>query len=387
MDQVSEGVKIPVTEIPLKDKIILIGPPGVGKTEIIREKAEEEARKMGRIFVDLREADEETLLDILQNPGKYYIYYRIPATHVMPEDIGIPRERKIETKNAVYEFIKHIPPLVLAIMTIPDIPGTLFIDELCNVNREDQLTMYYAIIQEKEAGFTLKFSKNLKVVAAANPPEWGGRVVVDLPPALQNRLTQYEVLPPSVDEWISYMIRKYGDNWTKECAVYLKMFPTDILAPPKASFQGFPTPRSWTEACALIEELRREGYSEKVLEATAVGRLGPEVGFKLSAVFKVKLDLEAVLRDLATKPEVFEDLDLNTKILVLSSVASRTPEEISNKLRKFFEYLLQKHRELLTALVMIMKRETKESLRKEQWFDDILKRLAREIAPYYQPRK
>jgi len=384
MDQtpVSEGtVKIPATEIPLKDKIILVGPPGVGKTEIIREKAEEEARRMGRVFADLRDVDEKTLLDILQNPGKYYVYYRLPATHMVPEDMGIPRERKIETKNAVYEFIKHIPPLILAVMSIPDIPGVFFIDELCNVNREDQLTMYYAIIQEKEAGFTLKFSRNLKVVAAANPPEWGGRVVVDLPPALQNRLTQYDVLPPSVDEWINYMMRKYGDNWAKECAVYLKMFPTDILAPPKATFQGFPTPRSWTEACTLLEELRREGYSERVLEATAVGRLGSEVGLKLSSVFKVKVDLAAVLRDLATKPETFEDLDLDTKILVLSSVANQTHENAA-KYRKFMEYLLEKHRELLTVLIMLMNKDVKKRMLSHEWFKNLIEKLAKDISRF-----
>jgi MoxR-like ATPase len=387
---VSEGrVKLPVTKVPLRDRVFLLGPPGIGKTEIIRQKAEEEARKLGKIFVDLREElstmNEERIADIFRNPEKYYVYYRVIATHVFPEDLGIPRENRLNTSELVMEFVKHIPPLVLSILSIPGIHGVLFIDEIVNLQRDDQVAMYYSIIQEKEAGFVLKFSKNIKIVLAGNPPEWS-KITRELAEPLQNRICQIEVLPPSVDEWLAYMDRTYNDEWEKACAVYLKMFPAELLNPQKQAFEGFPTPRSWTNACRDLYELRKEGADEDVLEAVAVGWLGHEVGLKFSRIFKVGADLDRVLGEIATRPEVFEELGIETKILVLSSIASQTYENVV-KYRKFMEYLLDKHRELLTVLVTTMNKDTKARLLKEQWFNDGIRRLASEIGPYVKPRK
>jgi hypothetical protein len=387
---VSEGsrIKLPVTKVPLRDRVFMLGPPGVGKTEIVRQKAEEEARRLKKIFVDLREElstmNEERIADIFKNPQKYYVYYRVIATHVFPEDLGIPRESRLSTRELVIEFIKHIPPLVLSILSIPDIHGVLFIDEIVNLQRDDQVAMYYSIIQEKEAGFIIKFSKNIKIVLAGNPPEWS-KITRELAEPLQNRICQIEVLPPTVDEWIQYMNRKYGDEWEKSCGVYLKLFPTEILVPPKQAFEGFPTPRSWTIACRDLYELRREEADEDVLEAVAVGWLGYEVGLKFSRIFKINIDLNAVLRELEEKPEVFDGFDpdkkLDIQILVLSSIASQTAERIA-RFRKFFDYMVQHHRELLTVLIMIMNKDAKKQLLSQKWFMDIVLKVSKDIAKF-----
>jgi hypothetical protein len=379
-------VKLPVNRIPLLDRILLLGAPGIGKTEVIKQKAREEARKLGKIFVDLREVNDELLEQIFENPDKFYVYLRIIAPHVFPEDLGIP---KMVNHSANRDYVEYVPPKVLKVLSLPDIHGVLFIDEITNVQRDDQISMYYSIVLEKEAGFQLKLSRNIKIVLAGNTPEWSN-IVRELPAPLVNRVKMYEVLPPSVDEWIQYMQKTYGEEWEKACAVYLKLFPSELLMPPKQAFEAFPTPRSWTLTCIDIYKLKESGEDEDVVEATAVGGFGQEVGLKFSKIFKIKIDLEAVLRELEEKPEVFDSFDpdkkLDIQILILSSIASQTAERIA-RFRKFFEYLMQKHRELLTVLVMIMNKNTKESLRREQWFDDILRRLAREIAPYYQPRK
>ncbi|MGC9119749.1 MAG: ATP-binding protein, partial [Thermoproteus sp.] len=89
---------IELKEIP--DRVILIGGPGIGKTEILVRLAMAEAERLGRQFVDLRYADEKTLEDIERNPSKYYVFLRIPASHLFAEDvIGIP-----QTRNGYVEF-------------------------------------------------------------------------------------------------------------------------------------------------------------------------------------------------------------------------------------------------------------------------------------------
>jgi replication-associated recombination protein RarA len=55
--ELSKHKGIRVTQIELIDRLMLIGAPGIGKTEVIRQKAEEEAKKLNKIFIDLREVD------------------------------------------------------------------------------------------------------------------------------------------------------------------------------------------------------------------------------------------------------------------------------------------------------------------------------------------
>jgi hypothetical protein len=380
---ISEGgrVKLPVTRIPLLDRVLLLGAPGIGKTEIIMQKAREEARRLGKTFVDLREADEELINQILENPSKFYVYLRIVAPHVFPEDLGIP---KMVNHSANKDYVEYVPPKMLKILSLPDIHGVLFIDEITNVQRDDQISMYYSLILEKEAGFQLKLSRNIKIVLAGNTPEWSS-IVREIPAPLLNRMTKYEVLPPSVDEWVQYMQKTYGEEWEKACAVYLKLFPAELLMPPKQALEAFPTPRSWTLTCVDIHKLKESGEDEDIIEATAVGKLGDEVGLKFSRIFKVNIDLDRVLRELEEKPEVFDQFDpdkrLDIQILVLSSIASQTAERMA-MFRKFFEYLMQKHRELLTVLIMIMNKEAKKKLLSEKWFMDIVLKLSKDVAKF-----
>ena len=55
-----------VTQVPLIDRLLVLGPPGIGKTEVILEKSRERAGRLGRVFVDLRTAD-DCLLDKIFN--------------------------------------------------------------------------------------------------------------------------------------------------------------------------------------------------------------------------------------------------------------------------------------------------------------------------------
>lgn len=376
---VSEGskIRISVTKIPLIDRILLLGAPGIGKTEIIKQKSMEEARRLGKVFADLREVSEETISDILNHPEKYYIYLRIVAPHIFPEDLGIP---KMINHSSNKDYVEYVPPKALKILSLPEIHGTLFIDEITNVQRDDQISMYYSLILEKEAGFQLKLSRNVKIVLAGNTPEWS-TIVRELPAPLINRMKIFEVLPPTVDEWLDYMMRTYNDDWEKSCGLYLKMFPTELLMPPKQAFEAFPTPRSWTLTCRDIYELKKSGVDEETMEAVAVGGLGQEVGLKFSRIFKINIDLAAVLKEIASKPEVFDDLELDAKIIVLSSVASQTVEGV-NRLRGFFEHLLANHRELLTVVIMLMNKDVKKRLLSHDWFKNLIEKLAKDISRF-----
>jgi MoxR-like ATPase len=376
----SEIPTIRVTEVPLMDRILLIGPPGIGKTEIIKQLAMKEAEELGKIFVDLREADDEELDDIIAHPEKYYVFYRIPATHIFPEDISMPE------KDVKRKLVEHLPLKVLKILSLKynkdgrkeGIYGCLFIDEITNVERNDQLTMYYSILQEKEAGLEIKISENIKIVGACNPPEWS-KVVRELPEPLRGRITLYNVTPPTVDEWVEYMAKNYGDNWFKMIAVYLKYNPDDFIQPPESDWENYPAPRNWTRLALRLHELMKKKVPRHVLEATIIGDVGKKVGIKLWGILTLNIDLEKTVEILKANPGYFNELDINARILLSDFIAKMSIEEMK-QLKRFFEWLLENEREFLTFIILLMPKEKKRTFREA--FSDLVTILVKEISHY-----
>jgi len=363
-----------VTQISLIDRLLLIGAPGIGKTEIIKQKAEEEAKRLNKEFVDLREASDEKLNDILENPSKYYVYYRIIAPHIFPEDLGIPKMVGANGKD----YIEFLPPKVLKILSLPEVYGVLFIDEITNIQRDDQLSMMYSLILEKEASWILKLSRNIKIVLAGNPPEWS-EITRPLPKPLRNRVSIVSVSPPTVDEWLKYMNERHDDDWQKLCGAYLKLYPEDLLKPPSEDdFSSYPTPRSWTNVALLLK--RFDDFRDEFVEEIVVGNLGKEVGSKLLALLRTNVNVEEVLSSIRTRPEVFGELGLNAKILVLYALAQKDERELTMNYGKFIEWLGRTNRELLMILLLLMDR--KKRINVMIAFKKVISDIVSEIAKY-----
>jgi len=366
---------IRITQIKLVDRLMLIGAPGIGKTEIVKQLAAEEAERRGKRFVDLREADSETLNSILEEPGRYFVYYRVIAPHIFPEDLGIP---KMNSSNSGKEFIEFLPPKVLKILTLDGIEGVLFIDELTNVQRDDQLSMLYSLILEKEASWILKLSKNIKIVAAGNPAEWS-EITRPLPKPLRNRMTIVEVEPPIVDEWAAYMERRFGDSWEKLTYAYIKMFKEDFIKPPSEDdYSAFPTPRSWTNLAVLLHQF--SDADPDFIEELVIGNVGREVGTKFVAVLKTKAEVRRLLEEVRRNPAAIDSFKVNEVILVLHAVAQQPLDVIAQSYKSFIEYLAGKHREYLTLMIILMARDKRYAFIK--MFAATLKEVVKELARY-----
>jgi len=356
-----------ITEIELIDRSLLLGPPGVGKTETVLTKAKEEAEKLGKIFIDLRDADNTTINDIISNPRKYYVYIRIVAPHVFPEDLGIPRERD--------GYVEFLPPKILKILTLPDIYGLIFIDEITNVQRDDQISMYYSLILEKEAGFQLKLSRNIKIVLAGNTPEWS-EIVRPLPKPLRNRMIVINVSPPSVDEWIEYMNKRFEDDWEKLVAVYLKTNPDDFLKPPSDDFENFPTPRSWTQLALTLKNVKNRELAESVI----YGAVGKEVGDKFIAMYFANIDIARALEAIRHDPSSFDEYNISAQSLIINALSQQPVSVLKTKYSKFIEYLLDNHREFLVIMILLMNINKRSEFKKT--FPEIARKLVDAIAEY-----
>ncbi|MEM4592488.1 MAG: hypothetical protein QW196_03720 [Sulfolobales archaeon] len=312
---------------------------------------------MNREFVDLREADNDIIENIIAQPERYYVFIRVLATHIFPEDVNIPKQL-----SPSGSYIEFLPPKILYVLTLKQIAGLLFVDELSNVQREDQLAMFYSLILEKEFGWAGKLSSGVKIIAAANDQEWS-EIVRPLPKPLRNRLTILYVAPPTPEEWIQYMIEKYGDEWEKLTGTYLRVFQEDLLQPPEDDWENFPTPRSWTQLATLLK--RYENTSEEFKEALIYGSIGHKIGVKFATIYKQKKNIEKLLNDVLANPELFNEVKIEDKVLIISHLASLHIDELKEKAERLITWMAANAREWLVTLFSLYEpKKRMEALRK-----------------------
>ncbi|RLE36964.1 MoxR family ATPase [Candidatus Woesearchaeota archaeon] len=362
-----------ILSVPLKklDRVLLLGPPGIGKTEIIYQKAVAEAEKEKRVFVDLRKASLEQLEEIYHHPEKYFVYLRLIATHIFPEDVSIPRE-----VNRLAVIFKT--PMTIAVLTKPEIKGVLFIDELTNIQRTDQRVLFYSLIQEKEIGWNVKLSDDIVVVAASNPPEWSADASLLANPLI-NRMTVVNVEQPTIDEWYNYMNRRFEDAWDKRVYAYLKMYPEDFIRRPDdvETLENFPTPRAWTRLATIISGIN----SFNIVSEYAFGTVGKQAGAKFAAFLKTEIpSVEEFLNKFA---EYWEYFGMEQKFLMTYSVAQKAGRMLTNaKLQRFLRYLMDYEREMLMLLILMMPKGHRIKMLNTKGTKEIIIELADKLKNY-----
>ena len=366
------GVK--VNEIELIDGLFLVGAPGIGKTEIVRQKAAQMAKERGLKFVDLREATDEEILEVMKHAEEYCVFYRIAAPHLIPEDLGIPNKNINGLKYA-----EVIPQKVLAVLSAPNLGcGVLFIDEITNVQREDVMTLLFTLILEKEASWYLKLNKNVMVIAAGNPPEWS-TVANPLPlPMRMGRLIPVRVAPPTVEDWVKYMDETYGNAWERTIGAYLMMYPGDFIAPPSDDdgFTATPSPRSWTKLALLLPKLERTA-SREFIEQTIIGLVGPKAGVKVSALIFAKADVEGLVNAVLANPSTFAKFNETQKILVINAAA-----QDPFKFKGLAKFLAENLRDYFVMMLVLMPKERRLELLKDEDYKKLMQTTAKELKKY-----
>ena len=152
--------------------LLLLGPPGIGKSVSVYDAAEEIAQKLGRQFITMRlrwragrfviaSDGEREFFEVLNRPDEYFVLTDIRLSTIAPEDlIGIPRS---------HNYMSFYEPLAWAVLHSA-LPGIVFTDEFTQINRPDVESASYPVILDHLAGF-VEFSPDTMVVAAGNAPE------------------------------------------------------------------------------------------------------------------------------------------------------------------------------------------------------------------------
>ena len=338
-----------------KQSIIILGPPGIGKSESVAQAAERIARKLNKKFIKY---DDDKYDEIMQHPDEYFVFVDLRLTEVEPSDLmGIPRE-----KNGT---MFYIPPSWAEVLS--KALGILFLDELTQVQRDDIFAVAHKILLDKMVGFT-RFHPGVMVVAAGNTPE-DSPIARQLPTSLINRTLVIRADRPSIYEWAKYMEEKYGDKWDKRVYAFLMIWQDKFIEPIDKNelerLDNFATPRTYTMAAVRLYELANAPITQEMLRVMLVGLLGPVVGEQLFSFLTMSIDINSLLNN----PSIFDTLDIDKKFFAIWAMGEAYNGAVRNadnnmkaRIERFMEEALIKKRllhwlELLTFFVISLSNE------------------------------
>jgi hypothetical protein len=227
--------------------VFLWGPPGIGKSELVAEIAQE----LGGHMIDLRLGQMEPT-DIRGIP----FYNKDSGKMDWAEPVDLPTE----------ELASQYPVVVL------------FLDELNSAAPSVQAAAYQLILNRRVGKYVLP--DNVVLVAAGNRESDKG-VTYRMPTPLANRFVHQEMRVdfPSWQEWA------VNAGIHKDVVGYLSFAKQDLYDfDPKSASRAFATPRSWTFVSQLLED--EDGDDDTIMNLIA-GTVGEGLAVKFMAHRKI----------------------------------------------------------------------------------------------------
>lgn len=299
--------------------VLLIGPPGIGKTQVVNEFAQEKGRKL----------------------------YTIVLSHLDIDDLkGIPyitSEGKLEIKKG---------PLI----PDEDEEAVIFLDEITTVNQQ-KLAIALKIIDERKVGY-FSFSKTW-VIAAGNPPEWHG---LSLDSRVVSRCVVVNVMT-SVESFTNYLINRYkGVAIAAMVSAFLHFDKRMLLDKPKEIGDAFATPRGYEKLVRRFKEFNREDLlrainKDTVLVEGVLGSIGRPVGAQFLDYIKLYEKLPAIENVLAGKEvkiEKIKDIGIGYAVTMALVYGVKEKKQVPWVWNFIKEYVLAKDC-LVTAAKVLLK--------------------------------
>jgi hypothetical protein len=216
-----------------EQSFLLLSPPGVGKSDMIREAAAEAGLECRSLL----------------------------GTQIAPEDVsGVP--------HVIGERSVFCPPRVL----LPENtePFCLFLDELPSCTPDVQKA-FYALLLERRIG-EHSLPKGTWVVAAGNRIE-DRALVRTISSALINRVVLLQIRV-DVQEWLAWAARNAIRGEIVSC---IEEKPESLLRDTPRSAEPFSTPRAWSSLSRAMDLAEQAGVLDSgVMESLAHGRLSTD---------------------------------------------------------------------------------------------------------------
>jgi len=251
--------------IKVKRPVFMWGPPGIGKSDIVKQIGDEQNRPVIDVRLSLWE----------------------------PTDIkGIPYY------NASLNTMSWAPPAELP--TDPDSNAILFLDELNSAAPATQAAAYQLILNRRVG--TYRLPDGVAIVAAGNRETDKG-VTYRMPAPLANRFLHVE-LRTDFEDWLFWAT---ANNVHQQVVGYLSFAKQDLYDfDPKSASRSFATPRSWSFVSDLLID---DDLDDDTLTDLISGAVGEGPTHKFMAHRKVAKQMpnpEDILSGKVTKCSIKE---------------------------------------------------------------------------------
>ncbi|UXD22479.1 hypothetical protein IPA_05305 [Ignicoccus pacificus DSM 13166] len=310
--------------------VLLLGAPGIGKTEAVIKSAKLRAEELGLKFWIY-----ESKRELPDSPDNLFTLVLLRLDMIKPEDLtGIP---DLRSDSDTFDY--KLPRWVKVLRDSAG--GLLFLDEFTNVADDTLMSAAFEIILNKSVNM-YRFDK--MVVAAGNPPEYNALARPLPAPLLSGRLAVFEIRTPKLSEWLDYMHEKYGENWAPEVYAFLSQHPDFFIMPPEdpEGLEPFPTPRAWSKLAVELQTAWREEMDKvredapvssssqaRVRRVGVVGRLisvtsafvGSEAGTRFVAWLRVK---PPSIDEIIKTPELIREINEEQKYMLATQLATMT---------------------------------------------------------------
>ena len=277
--------------------ILLLGPPGIGKSETVRQLAQALASRLG---LEFREWSQGMEID----PSKHFVFVEFRLSGTRDVDLlGLPNV--IADPSA--ETFSYRVPEWLSVLARSGQRGMLFVDEITNPASDDVKAVLMQLLGSRRIGF-VKLSPGIWIVAAGNRPEHSV-LASELAAPVVNRLRIIEFEAPNVSEWVEFMTSHYDlSDRSRPVFAFLTAKPDFLVTETvsESSLEPYPTPRAWT-GFILDLESGLANYDD------VDQYVGSEAGAAFRSFMSYRIDVGRALSDI----DYFKSLEFDQQLYVI----------------------------------------------------------------------
>ena len=276
--------------------IFLWGPPGIGKSDIVRQITEDLGNSH---LIDIR-------LSLWEPTDIKGIPYFDSNSGTMVW--GAPAELPTEEFASQFDYV------------------VLFLDEMNSAAPAVQAAAYQLILNRRVGQY--KLPDNVVIIAAGNREADKG-VTYRMPAPLANRFIHLE-LAVSFDDWFQWAV---NNNQHKDVVGYLTFAKKDLYDfEPRSASRSFATPRSWS----FVSELLADDVDETTTTDLVSGSVGEGLAVKFMAHRKVASQMPNPSDILAGKVKEMASKEISAMYSLTVSLCYEL-QEADNKNDKDFD--------------------------------------------------